>query len=114
MIAPTRCTLWKKTSNQSCFRPEDLHITHVSFYAVDARFVHKEHLGVNPEPMKLGHDAPVNQIFAVNSYEKLSTTLDEELKSLPHPEEFTMVGCSCATPKAMTNEAFEKSELLKV
>ncbi len=40
-LAKTTDQLWHKGSNQSLFRPQDLHITHFCIYAVGPQFVHK-------------------------------------------------------------------------
>ena len=38
--------LWGKGSNQSAYKPSDLHITHVCFYSVHPKLAHTDHLGL--------------------------------------------------------------------
>ena len=42
-LANTSCQLWHRGSSQSLYMPSDLHITHISFYAVHPKLVHKFH-----------------------------------------------------------------------
>jgi hypothetical protein len=53
-LAKTTDQLWHKGSNQSLYRPRDLHITHFCIYAVGPQFVHshllsKYHVQVSPQ-----------------------------------------------------------------
>ena len=40
-LADTTCQLWHRGSSQSLYMPRDLHITHISFWAVHPKLVHK-------------------------------------------------------------------------
>ena len=46
-LADTTRQLWHRGSNQSLYMPSDLHITHISFYAVHPKLVHKFHKDLN-------------------------------------------------------------------
>jgi len=59
VLADASQQLWHRGSNQSAYKPSDLHITHVCFYAVHPKLAHTAHLGLELHSFDLDEGTPV-------------------------------------------------------
>ena len=59
VLANTSRQLWNKGSNQSLYRPDDLFITHICFYAVHRKLAHIAHQKLDMYTFNLDNGTPV-------------------------------------------------------
>ncbi len=55
-LVSTTDQLWHKSSNQSLFKPEDIHMTHLFLYAVGPEYVHQHHSTMDCEKVGVKED----------------------------------------------------------
>ena len=68
-MANTSRTLWRRGSNQSVFKPEDLFITHVFLYAVHDRLVHKLHRDISLSSFLVREDEALPEVVETSTFE---------------------------------------------
>jgi hypothetical protein len=68
-LVDTSNTLWHRGSNQSLFKPSDIFITHVCFYAVHHRLLHYEHKAVSVNSYAVAEGTPIPKPNEGSSYE---------------------------------------------
>ena len=77
--------LWSKGSNQSLYKPSDLQITHVCFYAVHPKLVHTAHLGLELHSYSLDGGTPVPEVDETSSFLPESPTLTKRVAQYLKP-----------------------------
>ena len=77
--------LWSKGSNQSAYKPSDLHITHVCFYSVHPKLAHTDHLGLELYTYNLDGGTPVPMVDETSSFVPESPTLTKKIAQYVQP-----------------------------
>ena len=78
-LADTSRQLWHRGSNQSLYMPSDLHITHISFYAVHPKLTHKFHKDLNLYSFPVNEDIDVLSEEAMSEFTSTSNTIKDKV-----------------------------------
>ena len=85
-LGNTSRQLWHKSKNQVLFMPENLYISHISFYAVHPRLIHKYHKSLDLYSFAVDEGNPVPTEDIATFFTSTSSTIRSKVARATAPQ----------------------------